>query len=216
MYWQVKILLLAALAAPAIADGGLALLEASSRGDAPQVKRLLDAGAPVDARDARQRTPLLLATWGNHPEVARLLIQAGADVNAKDSQQDSPYLLAGARGRDEILGMTLRHGADLASTNRYQGTALIPACERGHAQAARQLIASGVKLDHVNRLGWTCLLEVAILGTDGPQHRDIVRQLIVAKADLNLADRDGVTALQHARRRGLSGVATLLADAGAR
>ncbi|MCB2005936.1 MAG: ankyrin repeat domain-containing protein, partial [Rhodoferax sp.] len=42
------------------------------------------------------------------------------------------------------------------------------------------------------------------------------RLLIAAGAALNLADRDGVTPLQHALRRGQAQVAAMLQAAGAR
>ena len=192
-----------------------ALLRSAEQGDLAGVQHQLRSGAAVDTRDARQRTPLLLATWANHPAVAQALIAAGADVNAKDDQQDSPYLVAGAHGRTEILKMTLAHGADLRSTNRYGGTALIPASEKGHPEAVRLLIQAGADVDFVNNLGWTSLQEVVILGQDTAMYQNITRQLIAAKAKLNLPDRDGVTPLQHAKKRGLTQIAALLAQAGA-
>jgi len=161
-------------------------------------------------------TPLLVATHRNHVEAALALIQAGAEVNAKDAIQDSPYLYAGARGHLEILRATLAAGADLKSTNRYGGTALIPAAERGHVETVGTLIAAGVDVDHVNNLQWTALLEAIILADGGPRHVEIVRQLIAAKADVNLADGDGITPLQHARQRGYREIETLLLAAGAR
>lgn len=169
-----------------------------------------------EARDHAGRTPLLLATELNHIDAARVLIDAGADVNAKDSKQDSPYLLAGAEGRLEILKMTLDHGADLTSTNRYGGTALIPAAERGHVEVVRTLIGAGIDVDHVNRLGWTALLEAIILASDNESQQEVVRLLIAAGADVNLPDRDGVSPLEHAERRGYTAIAAMLRAAGAR
>jgi ankyrin repeat protein len=191
------------------------LHRAAEKGDDAAVRTLLGQGAAVDARDAAKATPLLVATRHNHVGAARALIQAGADVNAKDAIQDSPYLYAGARGHLEILQATLAAGADLKSTNRYGGTALIPAAERGHVQAVAMLIAAGVNVDHVNNLQWTALLEAIILSDGGPRHVHIVRQLIDAKADVNLADGDGVTPLHHARRRGYREIESMLLAAGA-
>jgi uncharacterized protein len=183
--------------------------------DAAQIQALLSRGADIDARDEAGRTALLIATHGNRIEVARVLIEAGADVNAKDRINDSPYLYAGARGHLEILMMTLAHGADLKSTNRYGGTALLPAAERGHVDTVRTLIEAGVDVDHVNNLGWTALLEAMILGNGGERHQQIVELLAKAGADINLADRDGVKPLQHARSRGYREIEAILVAAGA-
>jgi ankyrin repeat protein len=191
------------------------LIRAAAIGDLDSVRRLLGEGAGVEARDERRRTALLAATQGNHVEVARLLIAAGADVNAKDDIEDSAYLLAGAEGYLEILRLTLAHGADLASVNRYGGTALIPACERGHVETVRALLATEIDVDHVNKLGWTALLEAVILGAGGPRHQEIVRLLIAAGAEVDLADRDDVTPLQHAEARGQTEIAEILRAAGA-
>lgn len=195
---------------------GEQLLKFARAGDHVTVRKLLAMNAPVDARDDQGNTPLLLATEGNHIEVARSLILHGADVNIQNAQQDSAYLLAGARGHLEILRMTLSRGADLKSTNRYGGTALIPACERGHVATAKTLIDAGVDVNHVNRLGWTCLLEAIVLSDGGPPHQQIVRDVIAAGADVNLADKDGKTPLSLARQRGQSAMVELLTAAGAR
>jgi ankyrin repeat protein len=193
-----------------------ALLNAAARGDAAAVERLLREGASVDVRDGQGRTPLLLATHGNHVADARLLVAAGADVNAKDTIEDSPFLYAGAEGRTEILKLTLAAGADLKSTNRYGGTALIPACHHGHVEAVKVLLGTAIDIDHVNNLGWTALLEAVILGDGGAVYVEIVGLLLAARANVNIADRDGVTPLAHARRRGYRSIARLREQAGGR
>lgn len=214
---QRRQLLAAAAAWPLSAHAdGPGLVRAAEAGDLATVRRLLDAGTPVDSRDARRRTALLLATHGNHPAVAQLLIARGADVNAQDDQRDSAFLLAGARGRLEILRLTLAAGADLQSTNRYGGTALIPACHYGHVETVRELLKTAIDVDHVNRLGWTALLETVILGDGGPVYVEITRLLIARKANVNLADNQGTTPLAHARQRGFREIASILEAAGGR
>lgn len=192
------------------------LHQAAADSDVAAITRLLAEGAAIDARDDTGATALLVATHADHRAAAEALIAAGADVNAKDRISDSPYLYAGARGHLAILKLTLSHGADLTSLNRYGGTALIPAAERGHVETVRTLIAAGVSIDHVNNLGWTALLEAIILGDGGEQHRQIVDLLIQAGADVNLADADGRSPLDHARMRGFAEIATALTAAGAR
>ena len=50
----------------------------------------------------------------------------------------------------------------------------------------------------------------------GPVYVEIVRLLVKAKAGVNIADRDGVTPLAHARRRGYTAIADMLREAGGR
>lgn len=106
--------------------------------------------------------------------------------------------------------MTLANGADLKSTNRFGGTALIPASERGHVETVRTLIKAGVDVDHINRLGWTALIEAVILSDGGPAHVEIVKLLKDAGADLSIKDNDGVTALEHAKKRGFIDIVAVL------
>jgi len=207
---------LAAATAPTMAQIRASLVEAAGRGDLAQVEALLRSGADIEQRDAAGRTAVLAATDGNHADVVRALIARGANVNAQDHQRDSAFLLAGARGYTDIVRATLSAGADLKSTNRYGGTALIPACHHGHLETVRLLLTTAIDVNHVNDLGWTALLEAVILGDGGPAHAEIVRMLVARKADLELADRDGVTPLAHARRRGQRAVEDILVRAGAR
>jgi uncharacterized protein len=192
-----------------------ALIAAAGKGDLAAVERLIREGTIISARDSHGRTALLAATHGNHVAVARALIAAGADVNAKDAIEDSPFLYAGAEGRIEILKMTLPT-ADLKSTNRYGGTALIPAAHHGHTEAVRILLGTAIDKDHINKLGWTALLEAVVLGDGGRVHTEIVRLLVEAGANVNIADRQGVTPLQHARRRGYAEMVRILEGRGAR
>ena len=135
-------------------------------------------------------------------------------MNAKDGMQDTPFLYAGAEGRNEILKLILQHGPKLDDTNRYGGTALIPAAHHGHPQTVRLLLEAGVDVNHINNLGWTALLEAVILGDGGPVYQEIVGLLLQGGADWRIADGDGTTALQHARRRGFDEIARLIARAG--
>ena len=114
----------------------------------------------------------------------------------------------------EDVAKVLAAGADLASTNRYGGTALIPACHYGHVETVRVLLGTAIDVNHVNNLGWTALLEAVILGDGGPRHTEIVKLLVDAGANVSIADRDGVTPLIHARRRGYTEMVTILERAG--
>ncbi|HEX2521529.1 MAG TPA: ankyrin repeat domain-containing protein [Terriglobia bacterium] len=199
-----------------MADDNEKALLVAARNDSETVRRLLKQGVKVDVRDEHGRTPLLLAVHHNQVEAARLVIEAGADVNAQDRMQDSPLLFAGAEGRLEILRLILKAKPNFKVYNRYGGTALIPACERGHVEVVKELIKTDMDINHINRLGWTALLEAIILSEGGPKHQEIVRLLVKARANVNLADKEGVSPLHHARQRGYTDIVKILEAAGAK
>lgn len=193
------------------------LVAAAARGDLPAVSKLLAEGAPVNATDERGRTALMAATHADRPDIVQALLQAGADVNIRDARSDNPFLYAGAQGQLAILRLAIRAGADPRLTNRFGGTALIPAAERGHVEVVRELLTrSKVDVNHVNNLGWTALLEAIVLSDGGPRHQQVVALLLAHGADVNIADKDGVTPLAHARRRGYGEIERMLVQAGAR
>jgi len=192
------------------------LHQAAATGDLAGIQAAIAAGADLDARDPAGRTPLMVATRARQTDAVRVLLEAEADVDLRDDQLDNPFLYAGAEGLLDILRLANEAGADPAITNRYGGVALIPASERGHVETVRYLLdETDVDVDHVNKLGWTALLEAILLSDGGPRHQTIVRLLIDAGADVDLADKDGVKPLSHARARGQRETVTILEDAGA-
>lgn len=201
---------------PAQQDPGQRLLQAAKAGDQPEVRRLLAAGAPIEAFDGQRRTALLIAVDRGDMAMARALIEAGASINAQAANLDTPWLLAGARGHAELIELMMTRAPDLSLRNRYGGNALIPACERAHVEAVKVLLRSGIDVDHVNNLGWTCLLEIVILGDGGARHIEVAKLVLAAGANPNIADRDGVTPLAHARSRGQTEIANLLIAGGGR
>ena len=192
------------------------LIAAAAAGDVAGIRTALADGADVDARDAHGRTAVLTATVAGHAAAVEALVEAEANVDLQDDRLDNPFLYAGAEGLLDILRLVNEAGADPALTNRFGGTALIPASERGHVDVARYLLTqSDVDIDHVNRLGWTALLEAIVLSDGGPRHQEVVDLLIEHGADLDIADKDGVRPLAHARARGQTAIAAALEAAGA-
>ncbi|MFJ2739322.1 ankyrin repeat domain-containing protein [Streptomyces sp. NPDC087440] len=195
----------------------LRLLAAAQAGDADGVLAALRDGARVSARDTELRTPLLLASLGNHLDAARALVAAGADPNAQDLREDSAWLVTGVTGSVAMMRVLLPAGPDLTLRNRFGGISVIPASERGHVDYVRAVLAeTDTDVDHVNRLGWTALLEAVILGDGGRAHQEVVEVLLAAGATPDLPDGDGVTPLAHAERRGFDTLARLLREAESR
>jgi ankyrin repeat protein len=192
------------------------LHRAAAVGDLAALARLLDGGAAINARDGRQRTPLHVAGHLRQYAVARELLRRGADANAVEHQRYDLVTIAAVANDGEMLAIALAGGNRATNiTSLYDGTALIAAAHLGHMEPVRQLIAAGAPLDHVANLGWTALIESIVLGDGGPRHTEVLRLLLAAGANPNIADRNGATPLMMARGRGYVAMQKLLIDAGA-
>lgn len=202
---------------PTELSGYQGLFAAVASGDATEVESLLQGGAELETRDKSGRTPLLVAAHLSHDEVARVLLAAGADANALDRQRYDLITIAAVNNDVEIIRLGLEYGADpSAVTSPYDGTALIAAAHLGHIEIVQTLIDANAPLDHVNNLGWTALIEAIVLGDGGERHTAVLKILVEAGADVNLAERGGKTPLTLATLRGYENMVKLLEQAGAR
>lgn len=190
---------------------------AAARDDGPEIGRLLAAGANLEARDGHGRTALHVAAFNSHAAAARALAAGGAQVNALDAQRYDIVTISAVKNDVTMLRLALALGTSPRNvTSPYEGTALIAAAHLGHDEVVRELIRAGAPLDHVNNLGWTALLEAVILGDGGPRHVAVLRALVQGGANRDLPDRQGVSALEHARRRGYHEMVAVLDAAGRR
>jgi hypothetical protein len=193
------------------------LHEAAAKGDVAEIEKLIAEGERPNIQDSRSRTPLHVAVYLKRYDAARALIKLGANPNALEIDRYDIVTIAAVANDLEGLKLALDAGASARNvTSRYDGTALIAAAHLGHAEVVKMLIAAKAPLNHVNNLGWTALMESIVLGNGGANHTATLRALVEAGADVNIADRQGITPLQHARRRGYVEMARILEAAGAR
>ena len=200
----------AAIDAEPLDDANQLLLDAAASGDADIVAVALARGAEIETRDANMRTPLLLAASNDNLPVVRLLVALGADPDALDDRHDTPWLVTGVTGNVDVAEVLLTVEPDLTILNRFGGTSLIPAADRGHVDYVRWVLGTDIDVDHVNNPGWTALMEAVLLGDGSEPYQQIVQLLVEAGADITIADRDGVTAAQHASADGYDEIVRLL------
>lgn len=176
---------------------------AAAKGDVAEIRRLVASGANPNVRDGYRRTPLHVAAFDKQHDAMRTLVALGADISALENDRYDAITIAAVADDVATLKVALALGGNAkAITSRYDGTALIAAAHLGHDGVVRTLIAAGAPLDHVNNLGWTALMESVVLGDGGPRHVATAQALVAAGANRAIADRAGVTPLQHAERRG--------------
>jgi len=188
------------------------LHKAAHDGDVTAIRRLIAAGADINARDTHGRAPIHVAAFASNDDALRALAQGGADMNALEDQAYDVVTIAAVADDPELMSLAIKLGnSPRLITSPYQGTALIAAAHLGHDEVVRRLIAAGAPLDHVNNLGWTALIEAVVLGDGGANHVKTVRALVSAGANLEIADRNGQTPLALAKARGYSEIAKIIA-----
>eukprot|EP00741_Cyanophora_paradoxa_P008501 tig00001336_g8226.t1 len=77
-----------------------------------EVEALLDAGTPLEARDKRGNTPLIVAVQNNNKRIAKLLLRRGANINAQNFQGNTALHHAFAFSYQELAQYLISKGAD--------------------------------------------------------------------------------------------------------
>jgi ankyrin repeat protein len=99
------------------------LRKACKKGDIEAVKQHLAAGADVNAGGVFGTTPLHLAAWLGHKEIAELLITNGTDVNAKKAVEgETPLHEAAIEGHKEIAELLIVNGANVNAKDKGSGS----------------------------------------------------------------------------------------------
>lgn len=184
-------------------------------GDFITVENLLKINIDINLKDANTETGIIIATDRNDIAMVKLFVEYGADVNiASDKIDNTPIMIASVKGYTDIVQLLIEQSnPDMTILNGYGGTALIPACERGHVDVVRLLLEkTDVKVNHINKPGWTAMLEAIVLSDGGKSQQEIVTLLLAHGADKNIADKNGITPLEHAKKRGFKELVDILSN----
>jgi ankyrin repeat protein len=211
-------------------DGTTAITWAARRDDLDLADRLIHAGADVKAANRYGVTPLAQACISGSAPMIEKLLKAGADPNAPGPEDETPLMTVARVGSVPAAKVLLAHGAQVDARESWHGeTALMWAAAQKHPEMISALIAGGADVNAISSIvkwerqttaeprekwlplgGFSPLMFAAREGCV-----ECVKVLIDAKANVNLADPDGITPMVNSIINGHYDVAALLADRGA-
>ena len=149
------------------ADGAVqaALAAALAAGREATARRLLEAGANTDRKDANGQPPLQRAIAGGNTSAVELLLAYGADPNATDGNGKPALLLAAELGQADIVRRLLLAGASVDRGDRDRRTALLVAARAHHADCVQALLEHGADPGKTDKHGRTPKLAAKGEGT---------------------------------------------------
>lgn len=75
------------------------LFNAAGYGHEQAVRRLLDRGADIEAKDSEGKTPIFLAAEYGHKHIVNLLVERGTNINVQDEFGETPSTWAACCGQ---------------------------------------------------------------------------------------------------------------------
>lgn len=147
------------------------------------------------------------AAYEGKVEAVREGIKAGNNVNSTDPEKRlTPLHMAAYNGHVEVIKLLLEHGATLDARDSEGKTPLLHASTGPYADALKVLIDAGADVNAAETTeAFTPLMMAAGLG-----QTEVVKVLLAHKANRDLLDNDGDSALKHAQNSGHVDIVELL------
>jgi ankyrin repeat protein len=175
-----------------------AMFEAAKRDRADVLALLLDVGVPLEIQDRTGKRALHEAAAHNALRAAAFLVERGAEIDPRESTWGGKPIGWAAHGdKVEMVRFLSRYSRDIWTL-----------CFRGYVDRVRTILAENPSLarlagqDGITPLWW--------LPDDEGQAMQLVELLLAAGANPSAKSKDGRTAADWARRRGMYDVAVRL------
>jgi uncharacterized protein len=183
---------------PEYSQSAVALFEAARR-DRPDVLALLvEHGFPLEMQDHTGKRALHEAAANNAFRAAKFLVEHGADADARESVYDGTPIGWAAHGdHREMVKLLSRYSRDIRTL-----------CFHGYVERVHEILTEDPSRARVvSRDGYTPLWW---LPDEEAKALQLVELLLAAGADASAQNKEGATAAEWARRRGMQDVASRL------
>src|SRR6185295_1595394 len=177
--------------------GSSPIMEAATVGNAEALKLLLKAGGDPESPNAEGQTALMAVARTGELEAAKVLLSHKANVNAVEQWGgQTPLMWAAAQSQPAMVELLIKHGADVNARSIVRDW-------------QRRVTAEG-RPKNMNHGGFTPLLFAAREGCI-----ECAKHLLKAKADIDLAEPDGLTPINLAITNMRFDFAAAMIEAGA-
>ncbi|KAK7094584.1 hypothetical protein V1264_006118 [Littorina saxatilis] len=149
-------------------------------GDVTTVKECLCYHATVNSKDQNGLTPLHIASYKCHANIASLLAVLDAKLNATTKSGLTPLHYAYREQCLDTVQLLVERGSRVNATDHNEIIPLHTVCAEGDKDIAELLILYNAHVDVKNSVGWTPLHLACEAG-----HTDIAQLLIQSGADIN-------------------------------
>eukprot|EP00397_Hematodinium_sp_SG-2012_P037105 GEMP01040154.1.p1 GENE.GEMP01040154.1~~GEMP01040154.1.p1 ORF type:complete len:517 (+),score=94.39 GEMP01040154.1:83-1633(+) len=199
--------------------GDTALIIASRKGHVDVVETLISARANIAHLNDCKASALTAASHVGWKDVVEALLSVGCNVNQPDIWGFHPLFRAVADGHKDVVELLLRAEADVNLQNRYPHAAsMMDSSWTWKIKDNMVPLSSTLQMypplndDQPNtKGGFTVLCGAVMRG-----HKDVVRVLLAALANVNHVTDEGETPLSYASQYGHDHMVETLVSAGAR
>lgn len=173
------------------------------------IKKLLNKGANIYAKDMFGITVLMYAANAGNYDIVKILVDKGVDIHEKDEDGknalyyaveyswDSGYandLEKQKESKEKIIELLLNKNADINTGDKSTGNTLLHiASYYGNSKLVQLCISNKININAQNNDGRTGLINAAENGS-----ADIVDKLLLAGADPSIKDKDKKIAIWYA------------------
>ena len=184
-------------------EASVMLLEAATRNDIDEVRRLLSLSVTPDSTNEDGLTALHQCCIDDSEEMMKVLVEFGADVNAADSEQWTPLHAAATCGHLHLVKFLIDNGANLLAVNG-DGNMPYDICED-------ETTLSYIENEMAKRGVTQELIDTTRAKTENQMLADLMK-LAAVHSDLEYRDGQGATPLHIAAANGYLSVLEFLLD----
>jgi len=126
---------------------------AARTGDNEVISEFLNAGLPIDVKNHKGYTALMIATYNGQKNVVNTLIKEGANVCAQDNRGNTALMAAVFRGEFSIAKTLMSEDCDENQQNKAGQTAVMYASLFGREELRELLIERGADINLQDKSG---------------------------------------------------------------